>query len=72
MVTLDITREHCPMTYVKVKLMLAKLAKGDILDVALLSGEPLENVPRSASEDGHRIVEIRSSEEPCHVVIEKG
>jgi TusA-related sulfurtransferase len=72
MVTLDITREHCPMTYVKVKLLLAKVAKGEIIDVTLLRGEPLENVPRSAAEDGHRIVEIRDSTDPCHVVIEKG
>ena len=71
MVTLDITREHCPMTYVKVKLMLAKLNKGDILDVVLQRGEPLENVPRSAREEGHRIVEIREETDACHVIIEK-
>jgi len=72
MVTLDITCEHCPMTYVKVKLLLAKLPKGEIVDITLLRGEPLENVPRSAAEDGHRIVEIREATDPCHVVIEKG
>lgn len=71
MFTLDITREHCPMTYVKVKLMLAKLKKGDVLDVSLSRGEPLQNVPRSAEEEGHRIVEIRDTADPCHVVIEK-
>ncbi len=71
MVTLDITREHCPMTFVKVKLMLAKLNRGDTLDVVLNRGEPLENVPRSAAEEGHRILEIRDAEDPCHVVIEK-
>jgi len=71
MFTLDITREHCPMTYVKVKLMLARLQKGDVLDVRLTRGEPLENVPRSAAEEGHRIVEIRDNGDDCHVVIEK-
>lgn len=60
------------MTYVKVKLLLAKLPKGEIVDITLLRGEPLENVPRSAAEDGHRIVEIREATDPCHVVIEKG
>jgi TusA-related sulfurtransferase len=71
MFTLDITKDHCPMTFVKVKLMLAKLAKGDVLDVKLSRGEPLENVPRSAAEEGHRILEVRDVEDGCHVVIEK-
>jgi TusA-related sulfurtransferase len=71
MFTLDITKDHCPMTFVKVKLMLAKLKKGDVLDVRLSRGEPLENVPRSAEEEGHRIVEIRDTTDDCHVIIEK-
>ena len=32
---LDITREHCPMTFVKTKIELAKLQSGDILEVFL-------------------------------------
>ncbi|MCD7931882.1 MAG: sulfurtransferase TusA family protein [Tannerellaceae bacterium] len=47
---LDITKEHCPMTFVKTKLKLAQLAPGDTLEVLLTEGEPLENVPRSATE----------------------
>lgn len=31
--TLDITKEHCPMTFVKTKLRLAQLQAGDILEV---------------------------------------
>jgi TusA-related sulfurtransferase len=56
--TLDITKEHCPMTFVKTKLELAKLNKGDILEVLLTEGEPLENVPRSAAEQGFIVREI--------------
>ncbi len=51
-VKLDITREHCPMTFVKTKIQLSKLQKGDILEVLLTEGEPLNNVPRSAREQG--------------------
>jgi TusA-related sulfurtransferase len=69
--TLDITKEHCPMTFVKVKLMLSRIANGDMLDVTLSEGEPLQNVPRSAAEQGHRIVEIRQEGVVHHVVIEK-
>jgi TusA-related sulfurtransferase len=71
MITLDITREHCPMTYVKVKLALAKLSEGDRLEVILNRGEPLENVPRSAAEEGHKIVEVLDGVDPCRVLIEK-
>lgn len=42
--TLDITKEHCPMTFVKTKIELAKLQAGDILEVLLSEGEPLDNV----------------------------
>lgn len=53
---LDITREHCPMTFVKTKLHLENINKGDILEVLLKSGEPLDNVPRTAEEQGYIIV----------------
>lgn len=69
--SIDITKEHCPMTFVKVKLALAKLQKGDVLDVYLTSGEPLKNVPRSAEEEGHRILEVRQENNFYHVIIEK-
>jgi TusA-related sulfurtransferase len=63
------------MTFVKVKLMLSRIAIGDVLDVTLSDGEPLQNVPRSAAEQGHRIVEIRkegaAEHAVHHVVIEK-
>ena len=32
---LDITKEHCPMTFVKTKIELSKLQSGDILEVLL-------------------------------------
>ncbi|NOY07223.1 MAG: sulfurtransferase TusA family protein [Spirochaetes bacterium] len=55
---LDITKEHCPMTFVKTKLELEKLKKGEVLEVILSSGEPLENVPKSAVEQGYRVLGI--------------
>lgn len=41
----DITRDRCPLTFVKVKARLYALAVGDILEVLLKGAEPLENVP---------------------------
>lgn len=68
---LDITKEHCPMTMVKVKLKLAELQPGEQLDVLLTGKEPLENVPRTAREQGHTIVSVTPQGETYHVVIEK-
>lgn len=56
--TVDITREVCPMTYVRVKLALERLAKGALLEVFLAGEEPLKNIPRSAREDGHEVVSL--------------
>ena len=60
--TLDITTEHCPMTFVKTKLKLAQIAEGDILEVLLTEGEPLDNVPRSAPEQGYKVLSTEKVE----------
>ena len=53
---LDISDLTCPMTWVKTKLALERLAAGETLDVVCAPGsEALENVPRSAREAGHRV-----------------
>ncbi len=69
---MDITKEHCPMTFVKTKLALEKLNKGDRLEVLLTEGEPLENVPRSAEEQGFRVLESVQVEAGTYrILIEK-
>ncbi len=65
---IDITKDHCPMTFVKTKLKLETLAKGDILRVKLNEGEPLENVPRSATEQGYTVLSVTPAEGTTHVV----
>ena len=70
--TLNITKEHCPMTFVRTKLKLAQIAKGDVLEVLLTEGEPLENVPRSAKEQGFKVLLVEQVEGNVYkVVIEK-
>jgi TusA-related sulfurtransferase len=53
--TLDITDLTCPMTWVRTKLALERMAAGDELVVLCPEGEALENVPRSAREAGHDV-----------------
>jgi TusA-related sulfurtransferase len=53
--SLDITALTCPMTWVRTKLELERMAAGDALEVRCRPGEALENVPRSAREAGHAV-----------------
>lgn len=55
---LDITEFVCPMTFVRAKLLLERMQPGDIAEVRLNSGEPLQNVPRSMREHGHEILSL--------------
>jgi TusA-related sulfurtransferase len=43
---------------VKTKVALERLSVGDLLEVWLGAGEPVESVPRTAEEDGHRLVAL--------------
>jgi tRNA 2-thiouridine synthesizing protein A len=54
----DLTGELCPMTFVKAKIYLERIAPGELLDIILLPGEQIQNVPRSLKEDGHKIERV--------------
>jgi TusA-related sulfurtransferase len=54
--TLDITREVCPMTFVRTRLALDRLAPGQLLLVLLRGEEPRLNVPRTALAQGHQVL----------------
>ncbi len=53
--TLDIRTLRCPLTWVRTKLTLERMATGEELVVLCAPGEALENVPRSAREAGHAV-----------------
>ncbi len=46
------------MTFVKTKLLIEKMAVGDLLEVRLQGKEPLENVPRSVREHAHEVLSL--------------
>lgn len=54
--TIDITDVTCPITFVKAKVAIEELEEGDILQIHLNGGEPLQNVPRSLAEEGHEVL----------------
>jgi tRNA 2-thiouridine synthesizing protein A len=64
---LDITGEVCPMTFVRTKLRLERMRPGEILNVRLRGDEPLRNVPKAASEEGHAILAIEAGGD-AHII----
>lgn len=57
---IDITRDVCPMTFVKTRIALDRLSPGQTLLVRLRGEEPTRNVPRTATEQGHIVLEQRA------------
>ena len=55
---LDITDEICPLTFVKTKLLIERMASGETAQVRLQGHETLNNVPRSVKEFGHDVVSL--------------
>jgi TusA-related sulfurtransferase len=53
---IDVRDVSCPLTWVRTRIALDRLPVGGELEVLLLAGEALENVPRTAEEEGHRVV----------------
>lgn len=68
---INITKDICPMTFVKTKLKLETMNSGEILEVTLREGEPLKNVPKSVNEEGHNIISIFKYDEYYRLIIKK-
>lgn len=62
----------CPMNLVYTKVELAKLRVGQVLEIHLDDGAPINNVPGSAEKEGHRIIEKKLLDDGAwSVLIEK-
>lgn len=53
---IDLRGVECPLNFVKTKIQLEKMEKGQILEVWLDPGEAIESVPQGVIEDGHEIL----------------
>jgi len=69
--TIDITDVVCPITFVKAKVALEELDDGQILSVRLNDGEPVQNVPRSIKEEGHKILKLVDNSDGTYNLIVK-
>jgi len=68
---IDLRGVVCPMNFVKTKLKLESMPAGGVLEVVLDSGEPIQNVPKSLKEEGHKIVDVKREGDHFKLKIEK-
>jgi sulfite reductase beta subunit-like hemoprotein/TusA-related sulfurtransferase len=68
----DLRGVRGPDNFVKVKLSLARLKSGEHLSVLLDDGPPMENVPRSVTAEGHKVLSQTRVGDYWSVLIEKG
>lgn len=67
--TIDITDVVCPITFVKAKVALEELDAGQVLSIRMNDGEPVQNVPRSIKEEGHRILKLIDNKDGTYNLI---
>ena len=68
----DLRGVLCPMNFVRTKLELATLNSGDLLEIWLDDGKPIENVPGSVRLEGHEILsQTQHSDGYWQVIIKK-
>ena len=68
---LDLRGVICPYNFVKTKLKLESMSPGQVLSVILDEGDPIRNVPRSVSEDGHTVLTQEPLTRSYRVMIRK-
>lgn len=69
----DITDVVCPVTFVKAKVAIEELEIGEILEVRMNEGEPIQNVPRSFKDEGHKVIQVVNNGDGTYTIfVEKG
>ena len=69
---LNLKGEVCPMTFVKTKLAIESLNKGEKLKVIFNSSEAKINVPKSLKELNYKVIKINDIDEHnFYIIIEK-
>lgn len=66
---LDLRGVACPLTFVRTRITLDKLAPGEPLEVLLDAGEPADSVPAACAEDGDVVLELGPWSEPGVVLL---
>jgi len=54
---IDVSTDTCPMTFVRTRLQLDKMAAGEILELRYRGEEPRRNLARNLDEQGHVVLQ---------------
>lgn len=68
---LDISGDVCPMTQVRVRMAMGKVAPGEMLKIRMASGEPVASIPRTLKEEGHEVLSMKKVDEDFELVVKK-
>jgi TusA-related sulfurtransferase len=67
---LDLRGVACPLSWAKAKVVLAELARCDLLEIALDDPRGARDLPRAAEAEGHHVVATHVAEDGWVIVIE--
>ena len=70
--SMDLKGVACPFNYVQAKIRLETMDLGQLLEITIDDGEPIENVPVSLANDGHEIVDTKKVGKHYRLTIRKG
>ena len=70
--SLDLKGVECPFNYVQAKVRLETMQVGQLLEITIDDGEPIENVPKSLTNDGHDILDTKKIGKHYRLTIKKG
>lgn len=70
-VQIDLRGTPCPINFVRTKLRLERMASGELLEVWLDPGEPIEQVPDSLRMEGYGIEQIEDRANFCVLRVRK-
>ena len=67
----DLRGVACPMNFVKTKIELSTMQSGQLLEILLDDGQPIQNVPGSVRQEGHEVLSTEKVDDYWKVVIRK-
>ena len=70
--SLDLKGVACPFNYVQAKIRLETMTLGQLLEVTIDDGEPIENVPKSLTNDGHEVIDTKKVGQHYRLTVRKG
>jgi tRNA 2-thiouridine synthesizing protein A len=70
--TWDLTGTQCPRTFVLAKVALERIEPGQMLEIVLLAGEQMQEVPRALKAEGHRVEQVLRDRDRYRLLVRRG